>query len=144
MLLLYRNYDRCHMQHIDQFTFHYASTLSQSLSSARPGRSVFTFHYASTLSFIESTLMDGYVGFTFHYASTLSEWIDLWSHDGDHIYIPLCFYFIPLMLSTKYSASANLHSTMLLLYRILKHLVVQAITIYIPLCFYFITTSLVR
>ena len=139
MLLLYRNYDRCHMQHIDQFTFHYASTLSQSLSSARPGRSVFTFHYASTLSFIESTLMDGYVGFTFHYASTLSEWIDLWSHDGDHIYIPLCFYFIPPRIRTgertffiniplcfyfirKEPASClgkgiHLHSTMLLLYR---------------------------
>ena len=57
---------------MSRFTFHYASTLSVTLSSSNLQRLTFTFHYASTLSRAEMHIR-GY---------------------AIHIYIPLCFYFI--------------------------------------------------
>ena len=53
------------------------------------------------------------------------------------IYIPLCFYFIGKRPSSA-TGLPNLHSTMLLLYRLFLRLSVSGISIYIPLCFYFI------
>ena len=76
---------------------------------------VFTFHYASTLSIPREPLPLSAPSFTFHYASTLS------ARKLDHkrqisIYIPLCFYFIHVVIGLKAFCTH----------------------IYIPLCFYFI------
>ena len=82
-----------------------------------------------------------------------------WSNSSSHIYIPLCFYFIPSIrlphISLLYLHSTmlllyhphwhqklrpvnNLHSTMLLLYRSVSGSIPFCFRIYIPLCFYFI------
>ena len=98
------------------FTFHYASTLSRTKSKLDTTLVLFTFHYASTLSCAIAYNTHILSLFTFHYASTLSVKI------SDvvkvcNIYIPLCFYFI-VMSSTREVTPLNLHSTMLLLYRL--------------------------
>ena len=54
----------------------------------------FTFHYASTLSETVEMALNDLVIFTFHYASTLSCFSYLLSVFRLFIYIPLCFYFI--------------------------------------------------
>ena len=56
------------------------------------------------------------------------------------IYIPLCFYFIQSGSHPAFLAPFHLHSTMLLLYRIIFLHAFQSSHIYIPLCFYFICT----
>ena len=96
----------------------------------------FTFHYASTLSEKGCSGILTITGFTFHYASTLSEWYHT-DRGVYQIYIPLCFYFI---LKTKVidHVNKNLHSTMLLLYRRSSSGPSLTSPIYIPLCFYFI------
>ena len=141
---------------------------------------IFTFHYASTLSVIGIDL--GIT--TLHLHSTmllLYPWGDRVVFFELRIYIPLCFYFINLgrdyinvvnkftfhyasTLSLPYAflilKHRNLHSTMLLLYRIDSHRLGDQFrnlhstmlllyhdgtcnrgvgtVIYIPLCFYFI------
>ena len=114
MLLLYPGY--C-LQPAwwSSFTFHYASTLSRTTLSGAPWNPAFTFHYASTLSRDTGTSYQAEAAFTFHYASTLSQ-IDYASGRGNR----------------------DLHSTMLLLYRVEIHLYRISSCIYIPLCFYFI------
>ena len=98
------------------FTFHYASTLSNSEYDIPHRIAKFTFHYASTLSrhiissfdeilHLHSTMLLLYqrlgrvdcnlLLFTFHYASTLSKYRDDKTVLQFIIYIPLCFYFIP-------------------------------------------------
>ena len=100
---------------ISLFTFHYASTLSDS------GKSLTTriYHLHSTMLLLyreaQRLLIVLIFAFTFHYASTLSLTVPplplLFT-----IYIPLCFYFI--------SARRNINR--------------RPSRIYIPLCFYFI------
>ena len=76
-----------------QFTFHYASTLSNTVGSGADEMYTFTFHYASTLSPLPKMLPHCVPLFTFHYASTLS--------------------ILDYLVSATW---INLHSTMLLLY----------------------------
>ena len=136
MLLLYREI-LFRAKRIAEFTFHYASTLSETcrefkfveeliyiplcfyfiMSDMTPATNeiIFTFHYASTLSKdLELTIITK-KKFTFHYASTLS------THWGS------------MPRRQQY-----LHSTMLLLYRSITQLSRATLFIYIPLCFYFI------
>ena len=119
------------------FTFHYASTLSQSLSDE--DRRLLNLH--STMLLLYPAVIWASAGkvseFTFHYASTLSSESDSSLSASMPIYIPLCFYFIqdePSRRATSdrftfhYASTlssskgwesvcpANLHSTMLLLY----------------------------
>ena len=54
------------------------------------------------------------------------------------LYIPLCFYYIAVAAQKDYAASLPLHSTMLLLYRIISNEIITAKRLYIPLCFYYI------
>ena len=96
------------------FTFHYASTLSETADCRGVCSliyiplcfyfilmpvghwsvySPFTFHYASTLSSGYWPYSTAITKFTFHYASTLSQ-ADRSAHVLIKIYIPLCFYFI--------------------------------------------------
>ena len=121
------------------FTFHYASTLSFVTDADRGLSGIyiplcfyfigirccpewtepqFTFHYASTLS--DTKVAPGYDGyaFTFHYASTLSRTACDSAWTGCKIYIPLCFYFIQEQRPEEHRQNKNLHSTMLLLYRV--------------------------
>ena len=115
MLLLYLSMRwRCRWR--KWFTFHYASTLSESAIEAhKPGKK-FTFHYASTLSRTDAGEKCLHCLFKFHYASTLSACDIIKYLCGFLIYIPLCFYFIK-------EVSENLRNFC---------------CIYIPLCFYFI------
>ena len=106
----------------------------------------FTFHYASTLSYCPEYRELCPSPFTFHYASTLSKRLLIRAILIFCIYIPLCFYFIPLpwtmqawhcgftfhyastLSSFRVSVVAvapHLHSTMLLLYRRLQELVLD-------------------
>ena len=101
--------------YISVFTFHYASTLSCAPSRMSMLSTPFTFHYASTLSGVSGSDRGKFKGFTFHYASTLSA-----------------------AISSAVRSVSNLHSTMLLLYRILFLRNPLEVRIYIPLCFYFI------
>ena len=57
--------------------------------------------------------------FTFHYASTLSRSKALFKQTSC-IYIPLCFYFITFGRVMRWHRIRHLHSTMLLLYPVLK------------------------
>ena len=100
------------------FTFHYASTLSHIIYLPF-NFFVFTFHYASTLSLQKGVRGTKYSVFTFHYASTLSACPAPCTR--------LC---------------ADLHSTMLLLYRNWQYCATMRYLIYIPLCFYFIDLRL--
>ena len=119
------------------FTFHYASTLSNSEYDIPHRIAKFTFHYASTLSrhiissfdeilHLHSTMLllypSGFVTvaadqnlFTFHYASTLSTNLSA-SGLQDSIFT---FHYASTLSETWKSG-------------------LQPITIYIPLCFYFI------
>ena len=58
--------------------------------------------------------------FTFHYASTLSYNRYRLNILRYPIYIPLCFYFIKFVFRYSRGRTENLHSTMLLLYRVSK------------------------
>ena len=122
------------------FTFHYASTLSQTkgfeemfeknlhstmLLLYLAGFAVYesnnlNLHSTMLLLYQENWayLSIGYHKFTFHYASTLSILSESWEDSLADIYIPLCFYFIKARWSTSQQRLCNLHSTMLLLYRI--------------------------
>ena len=123
------------------FTFHYASTLSNILMSAKNLAWIiyiplcfyfitsvlrrkelsawFTFHYASTLSRITASQQIRRVLFTFHYASTLSASARHFREQFLH-----------------------LHSTMLLLYLCKEWFRTENNPIYIPLCFYFIAMTI--
>ena len=121
----------------------------------------FTFHYASTLSYCPEYRELCPSPFTFHYASTLSKRLLIRAILIFCIYIPLCFYFIPLPWTMQawhcgftfhYASTLSdlvddcpylevhyLHSTMLLLYHVYGREAAYAVRyIYIPLCFYFI------
>ena len=118
-------------------TFHYASTLSFHPEPSGSISAVSTFHYASTLSNVFASFSFSLHFSTFHYASTLSVQIRPANSKTMFLYIPLCFYFIPLRTryrcrgipSTFHYASTlssdsparffsgrSLHSIMLLLY----------------------------
>ena len=148
------------------FTFHYASTLSFIVGPRVNMQRQFTFHYASTLShtywqrcltcrsYLHSTMLllypkpvllghMPYATFTFHYASTLS-WQLRKRNARSCIYIPLCFYFIKDAQIVTIWLYLHLHSTMLLLYHVLRLSVMPFCYIYIPLCFYFITSRISR
>ena len=120
------------------FTFHYASTLSQSDRISREVYHRFTFHYASTLSRLSNRLQpalhDLHSTMLLLYRddherkiypnSYLHSTMLLLYHDGlerrfiaYNIYIPLCFSFIPRLIRDA----------------------PFALRIYIPLCFYFIS-----
>ena len=122
-----------------RFTFHYASTLSSSASTwmtdgyriyiplcfyfiPRPDSSKIPRcpYLHSTMLLLYHYICDNcgaYLDpFTFHYASTLSRLGWLWGVRSERIYIPLCFYFIKVSLSSGRRKRS----------------------IYIPLCFYFI------
>ena len=117
---------------------------------------IFTFHYASTYTVFRQYYNSIIYIFTFHYASTytcscFSPPVFFW------IYIPLCFYLyqnavyttVRLWIFTFHYASTytiyisastrmqeDLHSTMLLLIRMLIDKCRLPGQIYIPLCFY--------
>ena len=115
MLLLYPGSSSYLSLHV-QFTFHYASTISEVPTVKAVSEYLFTFHYASTISFTPAEP----------------------PKDDFTIYIPLCFYYIlvlniPQKTYSKFTfhyastisqqqlaqnrLNQNLHSTMLLLYR---------------------------
>ena len=119
-----------------EFTFHYASTLSKEIVMAK----VICNNLHSTMlllylwrasvakmstAYLHSTMLLLYPYlrnvthvldlFTFHYASTLSAVADAYGAVV-LIYIPLCFYFIPIQCNFRIGIK-HLHSTMLLLYR---------------------------
>ena len=104
-----------------------------------PGWTQFTFHYASTLSdhFQQKPIYDN--TFTFHYASTLSKRRPPPATVIEPIYIPLCFYFILFDSCSTSFLMIYLHSIMLLLYLTVWSLMRLELQIYIPLCFYFIS-----
>ena len=137
MLLLYQ-VRTGRKRYLISFTFHYASTLSNSpLGNALNAANKFTFHYASTLSKYRAHSMSHGWLFTFHYASTLSEFAN---QCGKKIliYIPLCFYFIAVVppMSSAGSGSFTFHYASTLSH--VSVLLISCILIYIPLCFYFI------
>ena len=119
-----------------QFTFHYASTLSEDFTAI----AVYSSNLHSTMLLLyrfqpgERVLL--HAPFTFHYASTLS-YRKVRTTIGLYIYIPLCFYFIDHNGNTEVRVF-NLHSTMLLLYLSGVRSFSRSALIYIPLCFYFI------
>ena len=161
MLLLYPA-QWCFLLTASSFTFHYASTLS-SAPSRKQSRSLnlhstmlllyptstsifpmaavrFTFHYASTLSRPWSRERWDHCPFTFHYASTLS----LLKLDPSNTVLDLHSTMLLLYRVSKdmsINANANLHSTMLLLYPDPLPQMRLPFLIYIPLCFYFILSS---
>ena len=115
----------------------------------------FTFHYASTLS--NTRLWNGLQRYNLHsimlllyladfYINNISNWVFSfyfieWDGDGSLgpylIYIPLCFYFIGSD-AERWSHACDLHSIMLLLYLPRTDRWSSTENIYIPLCFYFI------
>ena len=123
-----------------QFTFHYASTLSQLTGGSRIDISI-------------------YIPLCFYFI----RWIPIIVYICNIIYIPLCFYFIGVTHGKNPQVIADLHSTMLLLYHpkntlnkmrqlhlhstmLLLYLPLITserfpIDIYIPLCFYFIANQ---
>ena len=143
MLLLYPCFGESALACEPEFTFHYASTLSEQTHCQQITRSKFTFHYASTLSqrdvetdtktscYLHSTMLLLYrvhymqvhlfTRFTFHYASTLS-------HPGaksrDNCTEFTFHYASTLSRTTLYTE-------------------MQKVGIYIPLCFYFIDAAAV-
>ena len=152
----------CHVCHqkenADEFTFHYASTLSYTIIWNSLALTIYIplcfyfirrwdWYRGLVLYNLHSTMLLLYPGgqgsaatvtvFTFHYASTLSA-VDPFPVNPFFIYIPLCFYFIRVPLRSL-GILLHLHSTMLLLYLIVVDLVLCSAVIYIPLCFYFIS-----
>ena len=101
-----------------QFTFHYASTLSE--FALFIFILLFFIYIPLCFYFIHAASGDNKYSywFTFHYASTLSVKRKKRLTE-EKIYIPLCFYFIVLLL----------------------YLWTRHIRIYIPLCFYFIVDT---
>ena len=120
-----------------KFTFHYASTLSISGTTASAADvhlhstmlllyldqhcracliyNTFTFHYASTLSTI--TVYTEIAYYNLHSTMLLLYRIRYFHQFAiSSIYIPLCFYFIKLTTKSRSYKISNLHSTMLLLY----------------------------
>ena len=137
MLLLYRSpADRIH-DHLSEFTFHYASTLSNTDATA-----------VRKITDLHSTML------LLYRPGWSDPWPSIW------IYIPLCFYFIltakdqrdiqqihlhstmlllyPISSPPQPAGRSYLHSTMLLLYRTRPGRAWSERRIYIPLCFYFI------
>ena len=98
----------------------------------------FTFHYASTLSDSFTPGGSTICQFTFHYASTLSDFPSCTFNSDFYIYIPLCFYFIQnRRSSTDVRFKFTFHYASTLSASRLFLLPPFGI-IYIPLCFYFI------
>ena len=102
----------------DLFTFHYASTISDSDYDVEWQDDTFTFHYASTISELMCPNTRVTLTFTFHYASTIS-----------------------IIGTTGQEKRLALHSTMLLLYPTCRSKRPVEISLYIPLCFYYIGQS---
>ena len=78
----------------DDFTFHYASTISQRLHGESHRVYSFTFHYASTISkpaeSSERLKIFLYIPLCFYYIGRLCpDYREIL-----HLYIPLCFYYI--------------------------------------------------
>ena len=123
----------------EKFTFHYASTLSSRRHAIRHDvkhlHSTMLLLYPPFILIVPPPLLI-YIplcfyfipsrrwqsvtdcSFTFHYASTLSH-THILSNVLRFIYIPLCFYFIFRPGVIRGVLILHLHSTMLLLYRIL-------------------------
>ena len=158
MLLLYPTCSATRHRN-NEFTFHYASTLSERRSWTLCFCHQFTFHYASTLSFFHIQLRQTCHAFTFHYASTLSCGVQATHYLRANLHsIMLLLYrglldkkvLSPPSFTFHYASTLSrirwwipsmiqyLHSIMLLLYlrRIWKF--ISSFSIYIPLCFYFI------
>ena len=84
------------------FTFHYASTLSETEVPKIVDSVIFTFHYASTLSDHAAHLVSVHLG---HLHSTMLLLYQIPRRYGSgriSIYIPLCFYFISFVKSYNY------------------------------------------
>ena len=114
MLLLYQ--ETIHFPHLlcVNFTFHYASTISE--VNANNGETDCLYiplcFYYIMFPFVQEAWL---YAFTFHYASTIS-------------LLPLCIC----------PCKTPLHSTMLLLYQVTMEEKVTKLFLYIPLCFYYI------
>ena len=98
----------------------------------------FTFHYASTLSQTQESqtapYLYIYIPLCFYFIQTRRPFQKALSF----IYIPLCFYFINYGQIPIWHWQTNLHSIMLLLYLWQTRGRNPICYIYIPLCFYFI------
>ena len=150
------------LQHGMEFTFHYASTLSE---ADLFGFFFFTIiyiplcfyfiiklsHSIRVLCHLHSTMLLLYPALRHQKTSSHSHLhstmlllyrneISIW-HRIKRIYIPLCFYFIGDPASPEAIESIHLHSTMLLLYLQRINPIEEGEEIYIPLCFYFIGRS---
>ena len=91
--------------------------LYPSIRSCRPSWNSFTFHYASTYTQTPGLPCSACPAFTFHYASTYTGLLLLLSAWPFLIYIPLCFYLYVVESICLPTSFAYLHSTMLLLIR---------------------------
>ena len=117
--------------------FYFISESSTTMESKKK----FTFHYASTLSVMYHMQSRLHTIFTFHYASTLSPcacWRKIYNADLHSTMLLL--YRRSLIWSRR--VWNNLHSTMLLLYQSFSNVVSPCFLIYIPLCFYFIIRAM--
>ena len=152
MLLLYLGYAVSSRSSLNDFTVHYASTISRMDKKFAKYMNYFTFHYASTISvyalnvrnvlsylyiplcfyYIDSPCMlrTFHDHFTFHYASTISVLSDFLIRHSVyftfHYASTISYLFIIYLLFY-----APLHSTMLLLYpfaKILSQLICHSFT----------------
>ena len=118
MLLLYL-ISLCRSLNIIVFTFHYASTLSCIPDAS--GGMIWYLHSTMLLLYLRTCLSR--ISFCSNLHSTM---LLLYPPASTTfctsicIYIPLCFYFIPLLQKTALSSRTDLHSTMLLLYRTIQ------------------------
>ena len=138
MLLLYpmRNLNR---PDTSEFTFHYASTLSEKGGLCGGPKAKFTFHYASTLS---AQVGIAQVGIAHLHSTMLLLYRYKQRHCWDkhpHLHSTMLLLYPDVPCPCK-DRARHLHSTMLLLYRrSITAWEPATLTIYIPLCFYFIT-----
>ena len=140
MLLLYPDGSNSRADLQSEFTFHYASTISEEDWHAEIREDIFTFHYASTISLnqgsgtarrlhLHSTLL-------LLYRSRLS---------GTQGCVSDLHSTMLLLYHSTYADKRawvfDLHSTMLLLYPEAVYAPNDINRIYIPLCFYYIGQS---
>ena len=117
MLLLYQGLSCVPAVFSRTFTFHYASTLSLFMYHTSCTGVSFTFHYASTLSHVLAPFIHFLFLFTFHYASTLSFWL----RHRTCLLSGFTFHYASTLSAfpaTLFITLFNLHSIMLLLYRV--------------------------
>ena len=99
------------------------------------------FHLHSTMYLFQHVSPCGWIrwqpSFTFHYVSISTRSPDIMPLIAWEIYIPLCIYFNPIMLTVLSCVHYHLHSTMYLFQHNLILHKIRVIFIYIPLCIYF-------